>query len=261
MLAGGVAEIARAAGRVAGHGLVAPRSSLNRPTGRDRTLAFIRQDLAAVKAAGRAEGATVNDVVLAAVAGGLRSLYLARGESLPHDLHATVLVPVSLRDDAARGTLGNRVGVLLLPLPVGVGDPGTRLRTIAAASATMKAQREVLTSEVVQAAADFLPAKLVAPLSGLITHQPLANLVVTNVRGPAVPLYAMGAEMREAFPVVPLSGNLTIGVAALSYNGALNLGVTADSGACPDVDSFVSGVERSFAQLGARPDATARRVG
>jgi hypothetical protein len=125
----------------------------------------------------------------------------------------------------------------------------------------MKAHRDVLTSEVVQAAADFLPAKLIAPLSGLITHQPLANLVVTNVRGPAVPLYAMGAEMLEAFPVVPLSGNLTLGVAALSYNGALNLGVTADADACPDVDSFVSGIERSFAQLGAIRDASARRVG
>jgi hypothetical protein len=71
----------------------------------------------------------------------------------------------------------------------------------------------------------------------------------------------MGAEMREAFPVVPLSGNLTLGVAALSYNGALNLGVTADAEVCPDVDAFVSGVERSFGQLGATPRTLARRAG
>jgi hypothetical protein len=71
----------------------------------------------------------------------------------------------------------------------------------------------------------------------------------------------MGAEMLEAFPVVPLTGNLTLGVAALSYNGALNLGVTADSDACPDVDSFVSGVEQSFIELGAIADVTARGFG
>jgi diacylglycerol O-acyltransferase / wax synthase len=71
----------------------------------------------------------------------------------------------------------------------------------------------------------------------------------------------MDPEMLEAFPVVTLPGNLTLGVAALSYNGALNLGVTADSDACPDVDSFVSGIERSFAQLEAIPNVAARRVG
>jgi diacylglycerol O-acyltransferase len=89
----------------------------------------------------------------------------------------------------------------------------------------------------------------------------LTNLVVTNVPGPTLPLYAMGAETLEALPVVPPSGNLTLGVAALSYHGALNLGVTANTGGCQDLEPFVAGVEQSFARLGAIPNVGARRVG
>jgi WS/DGAT/MGAT family acyltransferase len=243
-------EFRRAVGGAGSRGVLAPRSSLNRPTGPRRTLAFVRQQLVAVKQAGRRQGATVNDVLLSAVAGGLRSLLLARGEPLPHDRTVKVMVPMSLRGDATRRALGNQVGALMLPLPLGIGDPRARLRAVATTSAAMKEHREVATSEWELAAADLVPGPLVAPLGcGLLAHQPLVNLVVTNVPGPSFPLYAMGAEMLEAFPVVPLAGNLTLGVAALSYNGALNLGVTADADACPDAEAFVAGIERSFAQL------------
>jgi WS/DGAT/MGAT family acyltransferase len=247
---GRATEFRRAVGGAGSRGVLAPRSSLNRPTGPRRTLAFVRQQLVAVKQAGRRQGATVNDVLLSAVAGGLRSLLLARGEPLPHDRTVKVMVPMSLRGDATRRALGNQVGALMLPLPLGIGDPRARLRAVATTSAAMKEHREVATSEWELAAADLVPGPLVAPLGcGLLAHQPLVNLVVTNVPGPSFPLYAMGAEMLEAFPVVPLAGNLTLGVAALSYNGALNLGVTADADACPDAEAFVAGIERSFAQL------------
>jgi WS/DGAT/MGAT family acyltransferase len=251
-------DLGRAIRGLTSHGLIAPRSSLNRPAGTTRTLALVRQQLAPVKHAGSAVGATTNDVVLAAVAGGLRSLLLGRGEELPHSLTFTILVPVSLRDAGMRGTFGNQVGGLMLPLPVGIGDPVTRLRAIASTTREMKARREVTTSELLLAAGDLLPAPLVAPVGRLLTHQPFANMVVTNVPGPPLPLYAMGAEMLEAFPIVPLAGNLTLGVAVLSYNGALNLGVTADAIGCPDVDAFVTGLERSFAQLGGVPCPTGR---
>jgi WS/DGAT/MGAT family acyltransferase len=246
-----VGDLGRALRGVASDGLLAPRSTLNRPAGSERTLTFVRQRLDVIKAAGRAVGATANDVVLAAVAGGLRWLLLARGEPLPNDLTYKILVPVSLRDSAKSGTLGNQVGAMFLPLPVGVGDPQARLRAIASTSSQMKARREVTTSQLLLGAANLVPAALVAPVSRLLSHQPFANLVVTNVPGPPFPLYAMGAQMLEAFPIVPLAGNLTLGVAVLSYNGALNLGVTADATACSDVDAFVSGIVRSFQQLGA----------
>jgi WS/DGAT/MGAT family acyltransferase len=259
-LGGRVGDLAQAVGSANRHGIIARRSSLNRRVGTERTLSLVRRELAAVKAAGAPAGATANDVVLTAVAGGLRSLLLARGEPLPADLVLTILVPVSLRDAAERGTLGNRVGGLQLPLPVGIGDPDERLRTIATISTAMKARREVTTSELLLSAADLLPAPLVATVSALLVHQPFVNLVVTNVPGPPFPLYAMGAEMLEAFPIVPLAGNLTLGVAVLSYNGALNLEVTADATACPDVDAFVAGVEQSFGQLGVGASRPSRRV-
>ena len=118
--------------------------------------------------------------MLTAVAGGLRSLLLARGERLPHELSYTILVPVSLRDTEESGTLGNQVGALLLPLPVGIGDPQARLRAIASISSEMKARREVTTSQLLLGAANLVPAALVAPISRLLANQPLVNLVVTE---------------------------------------------------------------------------------
>jgi WS/DGAT/MGAT family acyltransferase len=245
---------------VADHGLVAASSSINAPVSSERTLSLLRQRLRAVKDAGAQAGATVNDVILTAVAGGLRSLLLGRGERLDADLVHTVLVPVSLRDASERGALGNRVGALFLPLPIGIGDPEVRLRTIAHTTAAMKARREVTTSRLLLEAADLLPPRLIAPLTGLLDVQPFVNLVVTNVPGPPFPLYAMGAEMLEAFPIVPIAGNLTLGVAVLSYNGTLNLSVTADRRRCADVEAFTTGLERAFSQLGARAAETPAEV-
>jgi WS/DGAT/MGAT family acyltransferase len=246
-----VQVLARAASRTEAEGAAAPHSSLNTPIGGRRRLMWVRQHLDEVKAAGHAHGATVNDVVLTAVAGGLRELLLARGEELPADLVLKVLVPVSLRAETERGSLGNRVGGLLLPLPVGIGDPAERLNRVATIEHELKEHSEAEASELLLAAADLLPAPLVPAAAALMDRQRLANLVVTNVPGPSVPLYAMGAELLEAFPAVPLAGNLTLGVAVLSYRNALNLGITADTRTCPDVDAFVHGLEHAFVELGA----------
>jgi WS/DGAT/MGAT family acyltransferase len=244
-------QIGEAVGGMGDSGLLAPASSLNHEIGGRRHLLWVRQHLDGVKAAGHHVGATVNDVVLTAVAGGVRELLLARGEQLRTDLTLKVLVPVSLRVEEERGTLGNRVGAILFPLPVGIGDPFERLATIASTSRELKAHHEAEASDALLAAADLLPPPLVAPIVGLLDHQRLVNLVVTNVPGPNVPLYAMGAELLEAFPIVPLAGNLTLGVAVLSYRNALNLGITADAATCPDAAVFATGIEHCFVALGA----------
>lgn len=232
-----------------GGGGRAPRSSLNQPTGAGRSLHCIRQELAPISAAGRAVGATVNEVVLAAVTGGLRTLLLARGEDVASDLELRALVPVSLRGVDERGALGNRVSALLMPLPVGLGDARERLRVLTETSRRLKAGPEAAASASLLDLADALPAPVIGGVMRLLTHQPLVNLVVTNVPGPDVPLYAMGARLLDAVPMVPLAGNLTLGVAVLSYCGELTLGITADTGACPDVATFVAGVERAFAEV------------
>ena len=244
---------ARAFATVAGDGVFAPPSSLNVPVDGHRALAWIRTDLASVKAAAADAGAgvKVNDVVLGAVAGGLRSLLLGRGEPLRSDLVLKVLVPVSLRGDREHGTLGNRVGALVLPLPVGIGDPDARMRAIAAATARRKARGEAGAADLLLTAADLLPAPLIGPVARSVHRQPLVNLVVTNVPGPPVPLYAMGARMLDVYPFVPLAGNLSLGVAILSYDGGLYVGVSADRDTCPDVETFAAGVRDGFAAVGA----------
>ena len=241
---------AAAAARAVGHeGLRAPWSSLNQPVGRTRQLFLIRERLADVHAAGEPFGATVNDVVLGAVATGLRELFLERGETIAADRTVTVLVPVSVRDATESMALGNRVGGLLASLPVGIGDPGARLRSIAATTSRLKASGEATAADELLRALDLVPPQITRPLARSIDRQPLVNMVVTNIPGPSFPLYALGGRLLEAFPVVPLGANMTLEVAVLSYDGALNLCVTADRRSCPDARVFAAGIEHGFAAL------------
>lgn len=234
-----------------GDGWRAPRSSLNAPVGSSRQITFVRERLDTFREAGKPHGATVNDVVLSVVTGALRELLLSRGEFLASTDTLKALVPVSLRAPAAAGALGNEVAGLLVPLPVGIGDPRARLAAVTATTRRLKESHEDATSMAMMGSADMLPPRLLAQADRAIASQPFVNLVITNVPGPPFPLYALGAEMLEAFPIVPVAGNLTIGVAVLSYNGALNLGVTSDPETCPDAAVFVAGLHHSLAALSA----------
>lgn len=246
----GAADVAQGLSTLLADGATAPRSALNQPIGPRRSLSWISTPLPEVKAVGRAAGGTANDVVLTAVAEGLRSLLLERGESIAGDAVLKVLVPVSLREEAQRGTLGNRVGALILRLPVGIADPAERLRTVASATVRLKARREATTAQVLLAAADLLPASLVSPLAHLTDRQRMVNVIATNVPGPDAPLWCRGARMLEAFPVVPLGGNLGASVAILSYDGTLTLGVTTDPDLVPDVEVLDRGIVAGFDALG-----------
>jgi WS/DGAT/MGAT family acyltransferase len=257
----GLAAAARTVRSLRADGLRAPHSSLNRQVGARRHLALIRTRLHAVRDAGARTGATVNDVVLTAVAGGLRELFLGRGETLPVDLELKVLVPVSVRTSEESMALGNRVGALITPLPVGIGDVHARLELVAATTKALKGSGEAASAAQLLHFADLLPQSLTTLLQRGIHHQPVVNLVVTNVPGPPFPLYALGARMLEAFPVVPLAGNMPLEVAVLSYDGALNLCVTSDATACPDVAAFVRGVEHTFGLLDATWAPLAQREG
>jgi WS/DGAT/MGAT family acyltransferase len=249
-LARAVATVAGALGTLVGDGLTAPRSSLNAQVAGARRLAVVRADLATARAAGAGSDATVNDVVLAAVAGGLRRLLLGRREVVPADLTFKVLVPVSLRRPDEHGTLGNRVGAICAPLPVGIGDPIARLLAVAATMRRLKARPLAASTGLLLDAANALPAGAGGLLTRALGRQRLVNLVVTNVPGSPVPLYLAGARLLDAYPVVPLAANLSVGVAVMSYDGQLTLTLTADERACPDVDVFAAGIERSLAQLG-----------
>jgi diacylglycerol O-acyltransferase len=229
-------------------GAFAPPTSLNVPIGPSRQLHWIRGNLDLVKGVARAHGVKGNDVVLTAVAGGVRQLLIARHEAIPPGATVRVLVPVS-RHAATGVGRGNQVTALLVDLPIGIGDPAARLRAVAAETARLKASGEAEAGDLLLRAADLLPAVALGATGLVLTHQPLVNLVVTNVPGPPMPLYVLGARSLEAFPFVPIAGNLSLGVAVLSYDGSLNLGITVDPVACPDAHAFVDGVEASLADL------------
>ena len=225
--------------------MLAPRSSLNAPIGLHRRLATARASMASVEALAHRTGTTVNDVLLTAVAGGMRDLLAGRGEA-PAGLQ--VLVPVGA-PVTRTGRLGNDVSAMVVRLPLDEADPRRLHRAVATVTARAKRHHQARAGSVVVSALDLLSEPMVGMAARLVQHQPFVNVVVTNVPGPPVPLYAMGSRLLEAIPVVPLAGNLSVGVAAVSYDGTLVVGLHADRDRCPDLAVLAAGIDRTFAAL------------
>jgi diacylglycerol O-acyltransferase len=227
--------------------LVAPPSSLNRPNGPGREVHLVRMDLESVRAVAHQHGTTINDVVLTIVAGGLHELLAARGD-LAGTPELQALVPVGLAVGTGR-QIGNAVSAFLVRLPVHESDPTAALATIATATTAQKHQHQELVPSVAQRLLSPLPQPVLSLSAWFLRHQPFFNLIVTNVPGPDVPLYALGARMLEAFPIVPLAGNQGLGIAALSYAGSLTFGVFSDPDVCPDVAVFCDAAVSTLRQL------------
>ena len=235
---------------VAGVLRVAPRTSLNRPIGADRRIAVIRGELGSVADAAHARRATVNDMILAAVAGGLRELLRRRGEATD-GLVLRAAVPVSLHRGAREHASGNIDGGMNVPLPVGEADPFTRLRLIADATAVLKSKA---TSQVFTG---ILASSAIQKLGLLfMTRQRLVNVYVANVPGPSAALYLGPARLTEVFAFVPLLGNVTLGVGVLSYAGQLNITVVADRDSCADLPVFAEALRSALAELTAGATGT-----
>jgi len=236
---------ARGAGSACRHACVeglAPRSSLNRPIGPDRRLAIVRSDFDHVRDAARRHGATVNDILLDAVAGGLRELLRGRGEEVA-GLTLRAWVPVALPHRREERLLGNALGEMIVPLPLGVADPVRRLGLIAGETAELRRtagrrRAPVLRSRALQRAAMTIAA-----------HQRAANVYVANVHGPVAPMYLAGAPVLEVAPVVPLLGNFTLGVGALSYVDQFTVMAVGDRSGCPDLPVFIEAVDADLQTL------------
>jgi WS/DGAT/MGAT family acyltransferase len=244
-----VAELARSLATLGEGGFVAPRTSLNHPVvGRSRRFGLVQVPLDDVKVVRRAFGGTINDVVLAGVGGGLARLLESRGELHP-DLVLKIFCPVSVRDESQRMQLGNRVSAMFVPLPVGELDPIRRLAVVQRTTAGLKEREQAVGAATLLELTQYAAPTLMGLAARLVHHQTLVNLVCTNVPGPQVPLYCLGARMLEAYPMVPLSRNLNLGIAILSYCGTLHLGLLADRDQWPDLDVLEAGVDESFAEL------------
>jgi diacylglycerol O-acyltransferase / wax synthase len=221
-----------------------PVTSLGRRIGSGRTLALVRTSLADMRSIAHAHEAKINDVLLAATAGGVRRLLLCRKEAV-EDLAVPIYVPVSLR--LARGGAqegGNLISQMVVPLPVGEPDPVRRLRQIHTASAARKALHRAPLGGVFR-------NKLVAGVMLKLVARQRVNIVSADLPGPPVPLYFAGAQVLEVFPLVNLIGTVSLGVAALSYAGTFNIMVVADADAYPDLDVFAAGVRDELAALAA----------
>jgi len=226
----------------------APDVPLNVDIGPHRRYVWARSELATFKRIKDALGGTVNDVVLAVVTGALRNWLHDRGIRT-EGLELRALVPVSIRSDDERGDLGNRIALMRGPLPVYVEDPVRRLRVISDSMEGLKRSKQALGAEVISRFNDFAPPTLLAQASRINFSTRLFNMIVTNVPGPQIPLYVLGRELEEVFPVAFLPQNHALAVAIMSYNGRVGFGLLADFDSMEDVDAIAAGIDESLAEL------------
>ena len=241
-VAGGLAAAVRSTARSA------PDSPLNVEIGSQRRFGMARTDLDDYKRVRKEHGGTVNDVVLATVAGALRTWLLTRGESV-NGRSVRAMVPVSVRGDGQQ--LGNRVSSYFVDLPIGEPSPVLRLHQVSYAMSAHKDSGQSVGAEALVAISGFVAPTLHALGARVAAgfSRRLFNVVVTNVPGPQIPLYAAGAEMLEVFPVVPLAKGQAVSIGLTSYNGGVYYGLNADRDALPDVDVLAQCLEESLAEL------------
>ncbi len=229
-------EAAEGIGEIVWAGLnPAPETPLNVDIGPHRRFIGIGSRLEDFKLVKNAFGGTVNDVVLAVVAGALRTFLIARGLRT-EGVELRALVPVSVRGEDEHHQGGNRIVVMRGPLPVYIADPVQRLRFVSHAMDGLKESKQALGAEVIAGVQNFAPPTILAQASRLNFSTRLFNLLVTNVPGPQFPLYVLGREMLEAYPVAFLPENHALAIAIMSYNGQMNFGLLGDFDALPDID-------------------------
>ena len=216
--------------------------------GPHRRVDWLRFDLDAVKDVKNRLDVKVNDVVLATVAGAVRR-YL-QAHSTPLDgLDFRVVVPINTRPPDAVGALGNRVVPTLARLPLEIDDPRERLRLVADTNHALKASKQVHAIELFEDVSNWSDAALQSEMLRRVTRWWAGNLIVTNVPGPPVPLYFLGARLLEAYPFVPMMANQALCIAVLSYAGGLHWGFNADWDALTDLHDLVECFDESFAEL------------
>ena len=238
----------------------APSSAgLTGPITPHREYAWADAALDDVKRIRKALGGTVNDVVLAAIAGGFRHLLLERGEDVGPERVVRTLVPVSVRatrhDGAAAhdGTFDNKISAMFAELPVGLTDPVGRLEAISTQLSGLKESGQAVAGEALTALSGFAPPALLSlgmrVAARVVRGSGTVHTVTTNVPGPQLALYSCGRRMLKAYPYVPIVAPLRTGVAIFSYDGAVFFGVTGDREVSRDVDVLASGIGIALAEL------------
>ena len=246
---GQLREAAEGVGEVVWAGMnPAPDVPLNVEIGPHRRIWWVQSRLADFKEVKNALGGTVNDAVLAVVAGALGRWLGTRGVRT-QGMELRALVPVSIRAQDEHGALGNRIAAMRGPLPVYAADPVERLAIVRDGMGHLKESKQALGAEVIAGLQDFAPPTLLAQASRLNFSTRLFNLIVTNVPGPQFPLYLLGREMEEIVPIAFLPENHALAIAIMSYNGRIDFGLLADYDTMDDVELIADGIQEAIAEL------------
>ncbi len=220
----------------------APATPFNKPITAHRRFAFRSVDLASIKTVKNAFGVSVNDVVMAMCAGALRR-WLAGHDTLPAT-PLIAMIPVSIRDPASKGALGNKVSAMLATLPTHVIDPDQRLQIVHAATKIAKAQQAAIPQGLVDQISDFAPPALAARAArvvfatGLLHRLPPFNICISNVPGPNVPVYLCGAKLLAHYPVSVITDGQGLNITLVGYLGQLHFGLVSCRELVPDIDTL-----------------------
>jgi diacylglycerol O-acyltransferase / wax synthase len=226
----------------------APRSPFNVTIGPNRRFSMTEVAVSDAKAIKNALGGTVNDVVLAAVGGALNRSMRNRGEKT-QGLKLRTMVPVSTRDDSQKMALGNRVTSLFVDLPIGTMDAASRLHQISAITKDLKKSHQAVAASALMKAGTWAPPTLHALAARRLARSRFVNLVVSNVPGPQVPLYMLGAKMLVTYPVMPLAETTALSIAVTSLSGVMGFGFTGDWDGVPDIDGMAEHLRAAFDDL------------
>jgi WS/DGAT/MGAT family acyltransferase len=201
-----------------------------------------------VKRVRRALEGTINDVVLATVAGAVRRFMQLRAVD-PRSIEFKIAAPVSVRSEEERGTMGNRVSQWIVHTPIGEEDPLKRLRAIQEQTRELKASGQAVGADVLFQVAEWTGTRLLSLAAQLASSSNPFNLMVTNIPGPQVPMFLYGARLLETYGYVPLVDTTALGIALMSYDGKLCWGFNADYELVPDLPDFVDGIRDAFGEL------------
>jgi diacylglycerol O-acyltransferase len=225
---------------------LAPASALNRPSSPLRHLASLRRPLEDLREIKNRTGVTVNDVVLAACAGGLCGYLVERGDQ-PQALKA--MVPVNVRDEGAEGDLGNRISFMFVELPLDELDPLRRLASVHNATAIRKAHSDPQGADKTLQALAYAPTPVQKVAAHLMSSPRTFNLVVSNIPGPRIPLYLRGCRLQESYPVVPLAKDHALSIGMTTIGDDACFGFYVDRKTLPDADDLPAHVDRAIDEL------------
>jgi diacylglycerol O-acyltransferase len=248
-------RVARQAGEIlgglkeiVGGGVLAPESPFNRKVGPNRRFAMAEAPVQTFKDIKNALGGTVNDVVLATVAGAMHRVLRSRRE-ITRERFLRAMVPVSVRAEGENAALGNRVSSIFVDLPVGPMGAKKRLKLIVEKTKHLKDSNYAVGAEFLMNIGSWAPPTIHAMAARLAARSRVINLVVSNVPGPQIPMYIAGAKLLAQYPIMPIAEAMGLSIAVTSLAGTMAFGITADWDTLPDIELLAQAIDESLAEL------------